>query len=227
MDLDIEVQKLKLLRASHMSQRYQLEDQLIHSFPIKIASTQQRIDGLQADMARLRENTHPNEDGFSPMALKGHIYTDKKAAGTELLEICKAMTAEDELFIGSYRGFQLKLTFDKKSFELSMHGTLTYSTELGADVYGNIQRMDNLLESMPNRQKDYEEKRKGLEIQVENAKQEIARPFPREEELKEKSARLDQLNILLNMDKRENEILDGVQDESELQPQRESRDWER
>ena len=108
-----------------------------------------------------------------------------------------------------------------------MQGTLTYKVGLGTDVFGNIQRIDNLLESMPTRQLDYKEKLKNLEIQVENAKQEVAKPFPREEELKAKSARLDQLNILLNMDKRENEIVDGVQDEDEIQPQRESRDLER
>ena len=108
-----------------------------------------------------------------------------------------------------------------------MQGTLTYKVGLGTDVFGNIQRMDNLLESMPTRQLDYKEQLKNLEIQVENAKQEVAKPFPGENELKEKTARLDQLNILLNMDKRENEIVDGVQDEGEIQPQRESRDWER
>ena len=110
---------------------------------------------------------------------------------------------------------------------LQTHYTLTYKVGLGMDVFGNIQRMDNLLESMPTRQLDYKEKLKNLEIQVENAKQEIAKPLPREEELKEKSARLDQLNILLNMDKRENEIVDGVPEEGEIQPQRESRGWER
>ena len=108
-----------------------------------------------------------------------------------------------------------------------MQGTLTYKVGLGTDVFGNIQRMDNLLESMPTRQLDYKEQLKNLEIQVENAKQEVAKPFPGENELKEKTARLDQLNILLNMDKRENEIVDGVQDEGEIQPQRESRGWER
>lgn len=131
--------------------------------------------------------------------------------------------------LGSYRGFKLTLCFDsfEKLFKISMQGTLTYKVGLGTDVFGNIQRIDNLLESMPTRQLDYKEKLKNLEIQVENAKQEVAKPFPREEELKAKSARLDQLNILLNMDKRENEIVDGVQDEDEIQPQRESRDLER
>ena len=229
MDLDIEVQKLKLLRSNHMSQRYALEDKLIHSFPMQIASTRQMIDGLRSDMVLLKENTHPNEDGFSPMVIGGHTFTEKKAAGTALLGACNTMTGTNPIPLGSYRGFQMTLYFDsfEKLFKISLQGALTYKVGLGTDVFGNIQRIDNLLESMPTRQIEYKEKRKNLEIQVENAKQEVAKPFPREDELKEKSARLDQLNILLNMDKRENEIVDGIQDEGEIQPQRESRDWER
>lgn len=229
MDLDIEVQKLKLLRSNHMSQRYALEDQLIRKFPNEIASMHQWIDGLEADMALLKDKTQPNADGFCPMVIGGQTYTEKKAAGTAILEACNALTSADPVPLGSYRGFKLTLCFDsfEKLFKISMQGTLTYKVGLGTDVFGNIQRMDNLLESMPTRQLDYKEKLKNLEIQVENAKQEIAKPFPREEELKEKSARLDQLNILLNMDKRENEIVDSVQDEGEIQPRRESRDWER
>lgn len=229
MDLDIEVQKLKLLRSNHMSQRYALEDQLIRKFPNEIASMHQWIDGLEADMALLEDKTQPNADGFCPMMIGGQTYTEKKAAGTALLDACNALTSADPVPLGSYRGFKLTLCFDsfEKLFKISMQGTLTYKVGLGTDVFGNIQRMDNLLESMPTRQQDYKEKLKNLEIQVEIAKQEVEKPFPREEELKEKSARLDQLNILLNMDKRENEIVDGVQDEGEIQPQRESRGWDR
>ena len=229
MDLDIEVQKLKLLRSNHMSQRYALEDQLIRKFPKEIASMHQWIDGLEADMALLKDKTKPNADGFCPMMIGGQTYTEKKAAGTALLDACNALTSTDPVPLGSYRGFKLTLCFDsfEKLFKISMQGTLTYKVGLGTDVFGNIQRMDNLLESMPTRQLDYKEKLKNLEIQVEIAKQEVEKPFPREEELKAKSARLDQLNILLNMDKRENEIVDGVQDEGEIQPQRESRGWDR
>ena len=229
MDLDIEVQKLKLLRSNHMSQRYALEDQLIRKFPKEIASMHQWIDGLESDMALLKDKTQPNADGFCPMVIGGQTYTEKKAAGTALLDACNALTSADPVPLGSYRGFRLTLCFDsfEKLFKISMQGTLTYKVGLGTDVFGNIQRMDNLLESMPTRQLDYKEKLKNLEIQVEIAKQEVEKPFPREEELKEKSARLDQLNILLNMDKRENEIVDGVQDEGEIQSQRESRGWDR
>lgn len=229
MDLDIEVQKLKLLRSNHMSQRYSLEDQLIRKFPKEIASMHQWIDGLEADMALLEDKTQPNADGFCPMVIGGQTYTEKKAAGTALLDACNALTSADPVPLGSYRGLKLTLCFDsfEKLFKISMQGTLTYKVGLGTDVFGNIQRMDNLLESMPTRQLDYKEKLKNLEIQVEIAKQEVEKPFPREEELKAKSARLDQLNILLNMDKRENEIVDGLPDEGEIQPQRESRGWDR
>ena len=229
MDLDIEVQKLKLLRSNHMSQRYALEDQLIRKFPKEIASMHQWIDGLEADMALLKDKTQPNADGFCPMVIGGQTYTEKKAAGTALLDACNALTSADPVPLGSYRGLKLTLCFDsfEKLFKISMQGTLTYKVGLGTDVFGNIQRMDNLLESMPTRQLDYKEKLKNLEIQVEIAKQEVEKPFPREEELKAKSARLDQLNILLNMDKRENEIVDGVQDEGEIQSQRGSRGWDR
>ena len=229
MDLDIEVQKLKLLRSNHMSQRFALEDQLIRKFPKEIASMHQWIDGLEADMALLKDKTQPNADGFCSMVIDGQTYTEKKAAGTAILEACNALTSADPVPLGSYRGLKLTLCFDsfEKLFKISMQGTLTYKVGLGTDVFGNIQRMDNLLESMPTRQLDYKEKLKNLEIQVEIAKQEVEKPFPREEELKEKSARLDKLNILLNMDKRENEIVDGVQEEGEIQPQRESRGWER
>ena len=229
MDLDIEVQKLKLLRSNHMSQRYALEDQLIRKFPKEIASMHQWIDGLESDMALLKDKTQPNADGFCPMVIDGQTYTEKKAAGTALLDACNALTSANPVPLGSYRGLKLTLCFDsfEKLFKISMQGTLTYKVGLGTDVFGNIQRMDNLLESMPTRQQDYKEKLKNLEIQVEIAKQEVEKPFPREEELKAKSARLEQLNILLNMDKRENEIVDGVQDEGEIQPQRESRGWER
>lgn len=229
MNLDIEVQKLKLLRSNHMSQRYSLEDQLIRKFPKEIASMHQWIDGLETDMALLKDKTQPNADGFCPMVIGGQTYTEKKAAGTAILDACNALTSADPVPLGSYRGLKLTLCFDsfEKLFKISMQGTLTYKVGLGTDVFGNIQRMDNLLESMPTRQLDYKEKLKNLEIQVEIAKQEVEKPFPREEELKAKSARLDQLNILLNMDKRENEIVDGVQDEGEIQSQRESRGWDR
>ena len=229
MDLDIEVQKLKLLKANHLSQRYALEDQLIRKYPEAISALQQRINGFQSDMELLRKGTSPNADGFCPMTIQGRIYTEKKAAGTALLEVCNSMTSPDPISIGSYRGFQMSLSYDSfdKAFKVSLEGALTHVATLGTDVFGNIQRMDNVLDSMSEKSANCVEKLENLKLQSENARQEIAQPFPREAELKAKSARLDELNILLNMDKRENEIVDGERDSGENQPNRGSREWER
>ena len=229
MDLDIEVQKLKLLKANHLSQRYALEDQLIRKYPEAISALQQRINGFQSDMELLKKGTIPNADGFCPMTIQGRTYTEKKAAGTALLEVCNSMTSPDPISIGSYRGFQMSLSYDSfdKAFKVSLEGALTHVATLGTDVFGNIQRMDNVLDSMSEKSANCVEKLENLKLQAENARQEIAQPFPREAELKAKSARLDELNILLNMDKRENEIVDGERDSEENQPNRGSRERER
>ena len=171
---------------------------------------------------------------LSAADLLSHVdrITDPVALVDRILRAGLLMRASDVHFDPFESFVRVRFRIDGELEEVlripsSMQGALTYKVGLGTDVFGNIQRMDNLLESMPTRQLDYKEKLKNLEIQVEIAKQEVEKPFPREEELKEKSARLDQLNILLNMDKRENEIVDGVQDEGEIQPQRESRGWDR
>ena len=211
MDLDIDVQRLKLLKANHLSQRYALEDQIIKYLPQKAASLEQRIEGYTADMNRLKENTHPNEDGFSPMEVEGTTYTDKKAAGSAILAACKAMTSPDPVPLGQYRGFAMELSFESftKEFRITLKGTLTHTTGLGTDIFGNILRLDNLLGGMEERLVACREQLENVNVQLANAKQEVEKPFPQEDELKTKSARLDELNILLNMDKRESEIVDG------------------
>ena len=211
MDLDIDVQRLKLLKANHLSQRYALEDQIIKYLPQKAASLEQRIEGYTADMNRLKENTHPNEDGFSPMEVEGTVYTDKKAAGSAILAACKAMTSPDPVPLGQYRGFAMELSFESftKEFRITLKGALTHTTGLGTDIFGNILRLDNLLGGMEERLVACREQLENVNVQLANAKQEVEKPFPQEDELKTKSARLDELNILLNMDKRESEIVDG------------------
>ena len=211
MDLDIDVQRLKLLKANHLSQRYALEDQIIKYLPQKIVSLEQRIEGYTADINRLKENTHPNEDGFSPMEVEGTVYTDKKAAGSAILAACKAMTSPDPVPLGQYRGFAMELSFESfsKEFRITLKGTLTHTTGLGTDIFGNILRLDNLLGGMEERLIACREQLENVNVQLANAKQEVEKPFPQEDELKIKSARLDELNILLNMDKRESEIVDG------------------
>ena len=229
MDLDLDVQRLKLLKANHLSQRYALEDQIIKYFPQKAAALEQRIECYTADRNRLKENTHPNEDGFSPMEVEGVVYTDKKAAGSAILAACHAMTSPDAVNIGRYRGFTMELSFESftKEYQITLKGMLRHTTNLGTDIFGNILRLDNLLGGMEERMIACREELENINVQLDNAKQEVEKPFPQEDELKTKSARLDELNILLNMDKRESEIVDGdVGDEAEA-PARDSPDRER
>ena len=218
MDLDVAVARLKLLKANHLSQKYSLEDQIIKSFPQQIRSYEERMNGLNKDMAHLAEQTHPNKDGFSPMTIRGVTYAEKKEAGAALLAACKAMTNPDAIPLGEYRGFSMELSFDSfsREFKITLKNELRHSVSLGTDIFGNIQRLDNQLESFPAKLTACAEQLENTKTQLVNAKVEVEKPFPHEEELKTKTARLDELNILLNMDKRENELVDGEPDEGEL-----------
>lgn len=231
MDLDIEVTKLKLLKSSHLSQRYALEDAISKTFPKSLAETQERLAGYGADIAAVKAHTAPNEDGFSPMTLAGKVYTEKKAAGAELLLLCQNMLTPEAMQIGSYRGLTLELSFDSFSqeYRLTMIGQLRHVVTLGTDVFGNIQRMDNLLESLPLKEQACREKLSDLHSQLETAKVEVLKPFPREEELQTKLARLEELNALLNMDKREPEVVAETEapDNSQQSPTRKTTELER
>jgi hypothetical protein len=215
MDLDIDVARLKLLKANHLSQKYALEDQIVKFLPQQMRSYEERMTGLKKDMAQLAEQTHPNEDGFSPMELQGTLYTDKKEAGTALLAACKALTSPDAVPLGQYRGFAMELSFDSfsREFKVTLKGALRHPVSLGTDVFGNIQRLDNALAALPEQLTACGEQLENAKTQLATAKIEVDKPFPREDELKTKTARLDELNILLNMDKRENEIGDTEPDE--------------
>ena len=231
MDLDIEVTKLKLLKSSHLSQRYALEDAISKTFPKSLAETQERLAGYDADIATVKEHTAPNADGFSPMTLASKVYTEKKAAGAELLLLCQNMLTPEAMQIGSYRGLTLELSFDSFSqeYRLTMIGQLRHVVTLGTDVFGNIQRMDNLLESLPLKEQACREKLSDLHSQLETAKVEVLKPFPREEELQTKLARLEELNALLNMDKREPEVVAETEapDNSQQSPTRKTTELER
>ena len=229
MDLDIDVQRLRLLKANHLSQRYALEDQIIKTLPQQIAKYEQSIEGYLSDMDRLKENTHPNEDGLSPMEVEGTVYTEKKAAGSAILAACQAMTSPGTVPLGQYRGFAMDLSFESmfQQFKVTVKGALCYTITLGTDVFGNILRLDNLLESMEERINTCREQLENTRMQLENAKLEVDKPFPQEDELKRKSARLDELNILLNMDKRESEIVDGDVGDEVTAPAHGSPDRER
>ena len=207
MDLDIEVSKLKLLKSNHLNQRYSLEDAISKTFPKQIAESQARIAGYGADIAAIKENTHPNADGFSPLVLAGTTHADKKEAGSALLTMCQNMLSPEAMQIGSYRGLLLELSFDSFSqeYRLAMIGQLRHTVTLGTDVFGNLQRMDNALEALPIKEQTCREQLANLQTQLETAKTEVQKPFPREEELKAKTARQEELNALLNMDNKEPE----------------------
>ena len=222
MDLDIEVSKLKLLKANHLSQKYALEDAISKDFPKQIAETQVRIAGYGADIATVKENTHPNGDGFSPLTLAGVTHADKKEAGAALLTMCQTMLSPEATQIGSYRGLTLELSFDTfaREYRLTMIGQLRHTVTLGTDVFGNLQRMDNALEGLPIKEQACREQLSNLQTQLETAKAEVQKPFPREAELNTKTARLEELNSLLNLDHKEPEIVDAEPDEDQRPPER-------
>ena len=222
MDLDIEVSKLKLLKANHLSQKYALEDAISKGFPKQIAETQARITGYGADIATVKGNTHPNADGFSPLTLAGVTHADKKEAGAALLTMCQTMLSPEATQVGSYRGLTLELAFDTfaREYRLTMIGQLRHTVTLGTDVFGNLQRMDNALEGMPIKEQACREQLSNLQTQLETAKAEVQKPFPREAELNTKTARLEELNTLLNLDHKEPEIVDAEPDEDQRPPER-------
>ena len=180
MDLDIDVQRLRLLKANHLSQRYALEDQIIKELPQQIARFEQYIEDYLSDMDRLKENTHPNKDGFSPMEVEGTVYTDKKAAGSAILAACKAMTSPDPVPLGQYRGFTMDLSFDsfKREFQITLKGTTHLTAPIGSDIFGNILRLDHLLDGMEDRMRACKEQLENTKLQLENAKLRWISPSP-------------------------------------------------
>lgn len=208
MDLEIEVSRLKLVKANYLSQKYTLEDSLLKHYPGEIRLAHERIKGYEADVALYEQ--HRSED-FPGMLLCGTHYTEKKDAGTAILEACKAMTSPEAKEIGTYRGFTLLLSYDvlSKVFRMTLRGELSHTVELGSDIHGNIQRMENMFEAFPVRLSACEKVLDTLKEQMENAKSEVEKPFAQEQELSEKTARLAELDALLNIDKRENDVLDA------------------
>ena len=196
-------------------------------FPQKIKSLEQRIEGYKADIDQRKRNTEPNEDGFSPMIMPGGTVREKKAAGDAILGLCKSMTSPDPIPIGQYRGFDMELSFDtfSREYKITLIHQLRHTVTLGTEIFGNIQRLDNTLSAFEERMAACVEQLENTRVQLENAKAEVQKPFPQEEELAVKTARLNELNALLNLDKTENEIVDGERGEEE--PQRTSSDRER
>nr|WP_242837066.1 DEAD/DEAH box helicase family protein [Dehalobacter restrictus] len=236
MDLDIQVSKLKLLKANHLSQRYALEDRLLKHYPQQIKTTEERIAGYEKDLALYElhgvlEPTEGNtEDSqFAGMTVKNVAYTEKAKAGAAILEACKLMTSPEPQELGSYMGFPMLFSFDSfhKQYQITLQGALSHTVSLGTDIYGNITRLNNALAEMPKKLEYCREQLNTLRQQMETAKEQIDIPFEKEQELQTKSARLAELNILLNMDKHENEVIDCEPDEDINVPEKKAVGYER
>lgn len=199
MDLDVAVSKLQLLKQSFLSQKYELENKILHSYPRDIKEMEWRILCYEKDIALGKENIPELRDSFPPMQIWGETYTEKKGAGKALVEACQTMTSPDERQIGSYRGFTLGLFFDSfsKEYVLTLKGSRAYQVTLGSDIFGNITRIDNAIAGLPDKQEQCRIKLDHVKVQYENAKKEVQKTFAKEDELREKSARLEELNALL------------------------------
>jgi len=221
MDLEIGVSRLKLVKANYQSQKYAMEDRLLKYFPREVKLTEERIAGFKADMSLYER--HKTED-FPGMVLNGVNYAEKKDAGAALIETCKAQTSPELKEVGSFRGFTLMLSYDTfgKTFKLTLKGALSHTIDLGSDIHGNIQRMENAFDMFPTRLNACEQALANLQTQIENAKAEVEKPFAQEDELRTKMARLAELDAMLNMDKRENDTLDAAPEQEEERTKRRS-----
>ena len=203
MDLDVDVARLRLMKANHQSQQYRLEDNILRHFPAQIEENKGFLSGFEADMKTLERHPHP-KDGFAGMEVKGDLLTDKDNAGAAILEAFKDAKGLESVPIGTYRGFAMSLTVENfgKDFILTLKGRMSHRVELGKDARGNLVRIDNALAQMPERYKTVQGRLENVQAQLATAKAELGKPFPQEAELKEKSARLAELNAELNIDDR-------------------------
>ena len=221
-DLDIQVSKLKLMKGTHTSQKYRLEDNIAKHYPQQIAILKERISGMGADIQTAKANLPADKEQFL-MKVGDKVYTDKKEAGTALVEMCKEMkTVNVPATIGEYAGFKMAVSFDSfnHKFVMNLKGQLSHNLEIGSDPLGNIARINHALESMPKQLSEAQTKLETVEHQLETAKVEVTKPFAQEAELAEKLERLSALNALLNMDEKGDDALgmdDAPEEENEGQ----------
>ena len=229
MDLDIQVQKLKMLKSNFLSEKYGLEDKVIKFYPQQIAYLKSRVEGLTKDVETAKLHPKPIDEQPLGMTVSGVSYSEKAEAGQAIINACKSMNSPDAIPLGEYRGFQMELYFDtvQRNYVVKLKGETSRDVPLGDDSHGNIVRIDNGIERFEETLADTKNSLENTEKQFETAKQEIEKPFAKEEELKAKTARLDELNILLNMDKKENEIVGGEPDEGEAVGGRKEKSYER
>ena len=229
MDLDIHVQKLKMLKSNFLSEKYGLEDKVIKFYPQQIAYLKSRVEGLTKDVETAKLHPKPTDEQPLGMMVSGVSYSEKAEAGQAIINACKSMNSPDAIPLGEYRGFQMELYFDtvQRNYVVKLKGETSRDVPLGDDAHGNIVRIDNGIERFEEALADTKNSLENTEKQFETAKQEIEKPFAKEEELRAKTARLDELNILLNMDKKENEIVGGEPDEGEAVGGRKEKSYER
>lgn len=209
--LDTDVAKLKLLKQSYLSEIYRLEDMIVKYYPNRIKELENKILGIEKDLNLVKNNTNiANEENFSPMTLKGKQYNKKEMAGKTILEICKTKENSELEEIGEYRGMKLELQINvaRQEFELFLKGNSEYKISLGNDIYGNITRIDNALSNIGKELEENKDELENTKKQFENAKIDVKIPFDKENELKEKSTRLDRVNALLKLDEKENIIIE-------------------
>ena len=220
-NLDMEVARLNMLKASHLNQVYALEELVHRKYPAEITRLTERIAGYEKDVELAK--AHPKaQEGFCGMEVEGKHYAEKEDAGKAIIDVCTKMTGSDAVLLGQYRGFSMVLAYDGMSneYRITLKGTLSHTVTLGADVFGNITRLDNALENLAGNLEAERAKLEEAKVQLENARTELATPFAREDELTEKTARLKELNILLNMDEKDKTLIDEAPDEGEEPPVR-------
>lgn len=225
-DLDTQVAKLKLLKQNHLSQIYAMEDKVAKYYPSEIKRLESRIEGFKKDIELAEKNTPNSDDKFQSMTIKGVTYTDKKQAGDKILELCKNIEKTEKQEIGSYRGFKMELDYEYGSFHIYLKNELSHSVMLGNDNLGNITRINNEIDGFSFDLKQEQTELENTKIQFENAKEECKRPFKQEQELKEKSKRLDEVNVLLNMNEKDKEVID-FDDSVEVESQRCNKEYAR
>lgn len=229
MDLDIQVSKLQLLKQSFLSQKYDMEDKVTKQYPREIKDLTEKIADYEADIALVKAHTPSDREIFPVMQIKEISYDDKQEAGKAIITACKEMKSPDPELIGAYRGLSMELYYNtfSKEFVINLKGKMKHQVSLGTDIHGNITRLDNAIAKFEDNLLRCRERLETTKVQLETAKQEVEKPFQQEEELKEKVARLGELNALLDMDKKDSTLLDAEPDESVEEKEKSSRVLER
>ena len=215
-NLDMEISRLKLLKASYMNQQYELEELVVNSYPKQITALTEYIKGYERDMQLAAENPKP-ENGFAGMEIMGEYYTEKEKAGKAIIQACAQMTETNEITLGTYRGFSLTLFYYgiMNQYKIKIKGAMSYTVPLGEDIFGNITRLDHAIANISGTLEADKAELEEIKVQLKNAQEEMAIPFPKEKELEEKTKRLNEIIVKLRLDEKDKALIDDVPDEAE------------